>query len=44
MRVDNIKPRRAVGDLTAQNELIKKEHDEVAKKLAEKEMVLFENL
>jgi len=37
MRVDNLKPRRAVGDLNAQSEVLKKEHDEVAKKLAEKE-------
>jgi len=32
-----LKPRRAVGDLNAQSEVLKKEHDEVAKKLAEKE-------
>jgi len=32
MRVDNLKPRRAVGDLNAQSEVLKKEHDEVAKK------------
>jgi len=40
LREDNIRPRRAVGDLKEQTDLLKKEHDEVAKKLSEKEKVL----